>query len=126
MNKFQIQNYNMFLVPSLMAGLLILSLFICIIYSQSDAEKFTIVARINLKKLDNLQKLKVVASANGNTLVKNETGNDLDSKSTSVLFELNQKNDIVRVGNRDEYFVCVYAVNATSQMESYSWVESNI
>ncbi|HSA72642.1 MAG TPA: hypothetical protein VLD84_01685 [Nitrososphaeraceae archaeon] len=55
------------------------------------AGKFTIDARINLKKLDNLQKLKVVASANGDTLVKNVKGNDLDSKSTSVLFEFYKK-----------------------------------
>lgn len=90
------------------------------------AGKFTIDARINLKKLDNLQKLKVVVSANGDTLVQNVKGNDLDSKSTSVLFEFNEKNDIVRVGDRDEYFVCAYALNGTSKMESYSCVEGNI
>lgn len=47
------------------------------------------------------------------------TGNDLDSKSTSVLFEFNEKNDIVSVGDRDQYFACAYAVNGTNQMETY-------
>jgi hypothetical protein len=47
------------------------------------------------------------------------TGDDLDSKSTSVLFEFNEKNDIVSVGDRDEYFACAYAFNGTNQMETY-------
>ena len=46
-------------------------------------------------------------------------GDDLDSKSTSVLFEFNEKNDIVSVGYRDAYFACAYALNDTNQMETY-------
>lgn len=128
MNKFQIQNETMILLALAMAGFLILSLFV---FASSThrviaAGKFTIDARINLKKLDNAQKLKVIASANGDTQVKNVTGNDLNSKSTSVSFEFNEKNDIVSVGDRDEYFACAYALNGTNQMESYSCVEGNI
>ena len=70
--------------------------------------------------MDNPQKLKVIASANGDTQVKNLTGNDLNSKSTSVSFEFNEKNDVVNVGDRDEYFACAYALNHTNQMQSYS------
>jgi len=118
----------MILLALAMAGFLILSLFV---FASSThrviaAGKFTIDARINLKKLDNAQKLKVIASANGDTQVKNVTGNDLNSKSTSVSFEFNEKNDVVSVGDRDEYFACAYALNGTNQMESYSCVEGNI
>ncbi len=128
MNKFQIQKKTMLLIPLVMAGFLILSLFVfaSTIHRVTAAGKFTIDARINLKKLDNPQKLKVIASANGDTQVKNVTGNDLHSKSTSVSFEFNEKNDVVNVGDRDEYFACAYALNGTNQMESYSCVEGNI
>ena len=89
MKKFQIQNNTMFLIPLLMAGLLILSLlvFASSTHKVTAAGKFTIDARINLKKLDNPQKLKVIASANGDTQVKNVTGNDLILKA--LLFYLN-------------------------------------
>jgi hypothetical protein len=91
------------------------------------AKKFTIDAKIKLNKVDSLDKLKVVASANGDTQVKNVTGKDLKSKSTTVSFRFNQKNDIVTAGSRDEYFVCAYDLNAESnQMKSYSCVEGNI
>jgi hypothetical protein len=76
--------------------------------------------------LDNSQNLKVIASANGDTQVKNVTGNDLDSKSTSVLFEFNEKNDIGSVDHRNEYFACAYAISGTNEMETYSCVEGNI
>ena len=84
-------------------------------------------AKINLKKLNHPDKLKVVASANGNTETKYLTGNDLDSNTATVSFEFNEKNDIVTVGSRDEYLVCAYAIDAvTAQMESYSCAEGNI
>jgi hypothetical protein len=128
MNRSQIQNKTMLLLPLVMAGFLILSLFVfsSSTYRVIAAGKFTIDARINLKKLDNPQKLKVIASANGYAQVKNVTGIDLNSKSTSVSFEFNEKNDVVNVGDRDEYFACAYALNGTNQMESYSCVEGNI
>jgi hypothetical protein len=88
--------------------------------------KFSIEAKINLIKLNHPDKLKVVASANGDNETKYLTANDLNS-NTSVMFEFNQKDDIVTVGSRDEYFVCAYAVDPiTDQMESYSCVEGNI
>jgi hypothetical protein len=91
------------------------------------AGKFTIEAKINLKKLSGLDKLKVVASANGENKTKYVAGDDLKSKSTTVSFSFNQKNDLVTVGSRDEYFVCAYDLNAkTNEMKSYSCVEGNI
>jgi len=91
------------------------------------AGKFTVEAKINLKKINGSDRLKVVASANGDIQVKNVTGKDLKSKSTTVSFPFNQKNDIVTVGSRDEYFACVYDVNGvTNKIKSYSCVEGNI
>jgi hypothetical protein len=58
-----------------MASFLIVSLFaFASTHKVTAAGKFTIDARINLKKLDNSQKLKVIASADGDTRVKNVTG----------------------------------------------------
>ena len=91
------------------------------------AEKFSIDAEINLKKLNHPDKLKVVASASGENETKYLIGTDISSNSATVSFEFNQKNDIVDVGSRDEYFVCAYALDAfTDQMESFSCAEGNI
>jgi len=91
------------------------------------AEKFSIEVKINLKSLNNPDKLKVVASANGENQTKYLMGNDLTSNTASVPFEFDQKNDIVTVGRGDEYFVCAYAIDSlTNRMESYSCVEGNV
>lgn len=91
------------------------------------AGKFSVEAKIDLKSLNLPDKLKVVASANGETSTKYLTGNDLNSKRATVSFEFNEKNDIVTVGSGDEYFVCAYAIDPiTNQMQSYSCVEGNV
>lgn len=91
------------------------------------AETFSLDAKINLKKLNHPDKLKVIASANGDSETKYLMGTDLSSNSATVSFEFNQKNGIVDVGSRDEYFVCAYAINAlTDHMESFSCAEGNI
>jgi len=59
------------------------------------AGKFTIDAKINLKKLNGADKLKVVAFPNGDNTTKNVVGKDVKSKSTTVSFQFNQKNDLV-------------------------------
>jgi hypothetical protein len=91
------------------------------------AETFSVDAKIDLKELNHPDKLKIVISANGDSQTKYLTGEDLYSNTAIVSFELEQKNDIVDVGSRDEYFVCAYALNPlTDQMESYSCAEGNI
>ena len=91
------------------------------------AETFSVDAEIDLKELNHPDKVKVVISANGDNETKYIMGKDLNSKTATVSFELDQKNDIVDVGSRDEYFVCAYALNPlTNQMESYSCAEGNI
>jgi hypothetical protein len=90
-------------------------------------EKFSIETKIDLEKLNHPDKLKVVATANGDNQTKYLTGVDLDSNTGIVSFKFNQQNNIVTVGSRDEYFVCAYALNPiTEQMESYSCIEGNI
>jgi hypothetical protein len=70
--------------------------------------------------------MKVVASANGDTQAKILESDDLNSKSTTVSFPFDQKNNIVTVGSRDEYFACAYDIDpVTNLMVSYSCVEGN-
>lgn len=112
-------------------SLLAISLILFLSFVHSNhifaAGKFSVEAKIDLKSLNLPAKLKVVASANGETGTRYLTGNDLNSNSATVSFEFNEKNDIVTVGSRDEYFVCAYALDAiTNQMQSYSCVEGNI
>jgi hypothetical protein len=91
------------------------------------AGKFSVEVKIDLKSLNNPSILKVVASANGDNETKYLTNKILDSNSAAVSFEFNQKNEIVTVGSRDEYFVCAYAIDPlTNKMGSYSCVEGNI
>lgn len=123
------------MINSKVFGLLSFVLLVFIISSISlsnsnyvfGAGKFSVEAKIDLKSLNNPDKLKVVASANGETETKYMTDNDLDSNIATVSFEFNQRNEVVTVGSRDEYFVCAYAINPlTNQMQSYSCVEGNI
>ncbi len=112
---------------SLMTISLILSLSFVYPNHIFAAGKFSVEAKIDLESLNLPDKLKVVASANGETGIKYLTGNDLNRNSATVSFEFNEKNDIVTVGSRDEYFVCAYALDpVTNQMQSYSCVEGNI
>ena len=125
---FQI-NQKILITLIVLSLTLLTSFFLTNLHSNqaTAAGKFSVEAKINLQKLNGGDKLKVVASANGDTQVKNVTGNDLKSKSTTVSFRFNQKNDIVTVGSRDEYFVCAYDLNGvTNEMKSYSCVEGNI
>ena len=92
------------------------------------AGKYTINPKINLKNLNNPEKLKVVAYSNGQNKTNYLTGNDLKSNTATTSFEFNEKNDnLVTAVHRDEYFVCAYDVNAqTNEMKSYSCIEGNL
>ncbi len=126
---FQINQKILFTLIVLSLTLLTSSFFLTNIHSNqaTAAGKFTVEAKINLQKLNNPNKLKVVASANGDNETKYLTGNELNSNTATASFEFNQKNDVVTAGNRDEYFVCAYDLNAqTDQMKSYSCLEGNL
>ena len=92
------------------------------------AGKYTIVAKINIKKLNNPEKLKVVAYSNGENKTKYLKGNDLKSNTATASFQFNQKNDnLVTAVHRDEYAICAYDVNPqTNKMKSYSCIEGNL
>ena len=116
---------------SISVSLLAISLILSTSFINSNntfaVGKFSVEAKIDLQSLNNPDKLKVVASANGETGTKYLTGNDLNSNIATVSFEFNQKNDVVTAGKSDEFFVCSYAINPiTNQMQSYSCVEGNI
>ena len=85
---------------SLLMMILTFSLFSA--HNQAVAsDKFSIETKINLKKLNNPAILKVIASANGDAQVKILEAEDLNSKSTTVSFPFDQKNDVVTIGSRD-------------------------
>lgn len=132
-NSFQNKGmaYSMRNEISIPISLLVMSVILSPVFIQSNhifaAKSFSVEAKIDLNSLNYPGKLKVVASANGETDTKYLTGNDLNSNRASVSFKFNEKNDIVTVGSRDEYFVCAYALDPiTNQMQSYSCVEGNI
>jgi len=128
MYKLQMNNKVVLSLFTVSVALVLLSSLVIVFSNQAIAAgKFTIEAKINLKKFNGSDKLKVVASANGDNKTKNVVGKDLESETATVSFEFDQKNDIVSVGSRDEYFVCAYDFNAeTNAMKSYSCVEGNI
>jgi hypothetical protein len=94
----------------------------------SAVENFSIEAKIDLTKIPDLEKLKVIAFANGESATKViENTQNIKLKSISVPFTFEDTNDIVTVGVNDEYFVCAYNLNAeTNEMKSYSCIEGNI
>jgi hypothetical protein len=128
MYKLQVNNKVLFSLFFFSVAFVLFSSSVIVFPNQAIAAgKFTIVAKINLKKLNSPNKLKVVAYSNEENKTKYLTGNDLNSNTATVSFQFNQKNDLVTVVHRDEYFVCAYDLNAqTNQMKSYSCVEGNI
>lgn len=125
--QLQVINKLLFSLSFVFIILVIVSSVIVFPNRAIAAGKFTINARINLKDVDNPQKLKVVAFSNGENKTVYLTGNDLKSNTATASFQFNQKNNLVTVGNNDEYFVCAYDLNAqTNEMKSYSCIEGNI
>jgi hypothetical protein len=121
---------TLFWLPLMLACIMILSIFIFNISNQFGfaAGKYTINPKINLQKLNNPQKMKVVAYSNGENQTKYLTGNELKSKTATVSFQFNQKNDdLVTAVHSDEYAACAYDLNPqTNEMKSYSCIEGNL
>jgi hypothetical protein len=128
MYKFQVNNKVLFSLFFVSVALVLFSSSLIVFPNQAIAAgKFTINPKINLKKLNNPQKLKVVAYSTGQNKTKYLTGNDLNSNTATVSFQFNQKNDLVTAVHRDEYFVCAYDLNPqTNEMKSYSCIEGNL
>jgi hypothetical protein len=128
MYKLQVNNRVLFSLLFFSVALVLFSSSVIVFPNQAIAAgKFTITPKINIKKLNNPQKLKVVAYSNGENKTKYLTGNDLKSNTATVSFQFNKKNDLVTAVDRDEYAVCAYDLNAqTNEMKSYSCIEGNL
>jgi hypothetical protein len=130
MNKFNFRNKLVFSLSFIFGVFILLSFLFSNLSHQVvfAAGKYTIDPKIDIRKLNNPQKLKVVATSNGENQTKYLSGNDLESKSASVSFQFNQKNDnLVSAVHSDEYAVCAYDLNAqTNEMKSYSCIEGNL
>src|SRR5437867_5670184 len=128
MYKFHVNNKVLFSLFLVSVALVLFSSSVIVFPNQATAAgKFTIDPKIDLKKLNNPQKLKVVAYSTGQNKTKYLTGNDLNSNTATVSFQFNQKNDLVTAGHSDEYFVCAYDLNPqTNEMKSYSCIEGNL
>ena len=128
MYKFQVNNKVLFSLIVVSVTLLLFSSSVIVFPNQSGAAgKFTINPKINIKKLNNPQKLKVVAYSNGENKTKYLIGKNLNSNTATVSFQFNHKNDLVTAVHSDEYAVCAYDLNAqTNEMKSYSCVEGNL
>ena len=93
----------------------------------ADKDTFAIEANIDLTKIVNPKKLKVVAFANDETKTTNIEIDEKNSKKVTVPFSFNKENDIVTVGHNDEYFVCAYNLGSkTGLMKSYACHEGDI
>jgi hypothetical protein len=112
---------SFFLFTSL-ASMLILSLLSIVVSNKIfAADTFTIEAKIDLTKIVNPKKLKVVAFANDETKTTNLDIDEKTSKVVTVPFSFSKKNDVVTVGHNDEYFVCAYILESkTGFMTSYA------
>lgn len=92
----------------------------------ADKHTFTIEVNIDLTKIVNPNKLKVVAFANDETKTTNIEIDEKNSKKITVPFSFNKENDIVTVGQNVEYFVCAYLASKTGLMKSYACHEGDI
>jgi hypothetical protein len=129
MYKLQMNNKVLFYLFFVSVALVIFSSLVIVFPNHAIAAgKYTIDPKINIKNLNNPQKLKVVAYSNGENKTKYLAGNDLKSNTATVSFQFNKKNDdLVTAVQSDEYAVCAYDLNAqTNEMKSYSCIEGNL
>jgi hypothetical protein len=92
MYKLQVNNRVLFSLLFFSVALVLFSSSVIVFPNQAIAAgKFTITPKINIKKLNNPQKLKVVAYSNGENKTKYLTGNDLKSNTATVSFQFKRK-----------------------------------
>src|ERR1041384_8509849 len=121
MYKLQVNNRVLFSLLFFSVALVLFSSSVIVFPNQAIAAgKFTITPKLNIKKLNNPQKLKVVAYSNGENKTKYMTDNDLNSNTATASFQFNQKNDnLVTAVHRDEFAVCAYDLNSqTNKMKA--------
>ena len=92
------------------------------------ADEFTLDSKTITQNLNEPIKLKVIASANGETKAKKTSSiSEPNSGPINIPFQFKNKNDIVSAGHNDEYFVCGYILDAkTGLMISYACNEGDL
>lgn len=92
------------------------------------ADGFTVESKTTTQNLNGPIKLKVIASANGETKAKKTSSiSEPNSGTINIPFQFKKKNDIVTAGVNDEYFVCGYILDAkTGLMISYICNEGDL
>ncbi len=92
------------------------------------ADEFTIQSNTDVQNVNDPIKLKLIASANGETIAKKTSSIPEPNLGTiDVPFHFKKVNDIVTVGYHDEYFVCGYILDAqTDLMASYVCNEGDL
>lgn len=92
------------------------------------ADEFTIQSKTNTQNVNDPIKLKVIASANGETkAIKTSSISEPNLGTIEIPFRFKKVNEIVTVGYHDEYFVCGYILNAqTGLMASYVCNEGDL
>jgi hypothetical protein len=75
-------------------------------------DKVLVKARINLVNLEKRGFLSIAAFINGQEVLKNITLDKLDDSKQSLNINLavDKETDIVKAGDRDEFFVCAYHI----------------
>lgn len=118
-------------ISSLMICVSLIVTISVIIGSEEKAfaeDEFTIQSNTNTQNVNDPMKLKIIASANGETkAIKTSTISEPNMGTIDIPFHFKKVTKIVTVGFHDEYFVCGYILDAkTGLMASYVCDEGDL
>ena len=81
-------------------------------YNINDKDKVVVKTRINVANIEKIGFLSIAGFINGQEVLKNVTLDNFDpSKQTlNVNLAVDKETDIIKAGDRDEFFVCAYHI----------------
>ena len=81
-------------------------------YNINDKDKIVVKTRINVANIEKIGFLNIAGFINGQEVLKNVTLDNFDpSKQTlNVNLAVDKETDIIKAGDRDEFFVCAYHI----------------
>ena len=81
-------------------------------YNINDKDKIVVKVRINVANIEKIGFLNIAGFINGQEVLKNVTLDNFDpSKQTlNVNLPVDKETDIIKAGDRDEFFVCAYHI----------------
>ena len=81
-------------------------------FNINDKDKIVVKARINVANIEKIGFLNIAGFINGQEVLKNVTLDNFDpSKQTlNVNLAVDKETDIIKAGDRDEFFVCAYHI----------------